>query len=202
MPSTRSHARAALWVIQTVLAALFLFAGGFKLASPMATLAAQAHLPGPFMRFIGVCEVAGALGLLLPGLFRVRVGLTALAAAGLAVIMSGATVLTAARMGPAPALFPLVVGVLTGITVAQMMDFFRRRLSLEGRPVRLKQVLGSLNSRPALICAFLALLEMVRLQAILLRQDRVFSDIVVKKNTMFDTVFAEGGGPAMRDDWK
>jgi segregation and condensation protein A len=88
------------------------------------------------------------------------------------------------------------------ITVAQMMDFFRRRLSLEGRPVRLKQVLGSLNSRPALICAFLALLEMVRLQAILLRQDRVFSDIVVKKNTMFDTVFAEGGGAAMRNDWK
>jgi segregation and condensation protein A len=88
------------------------------------------------------------------------------------------------------------------ITVAQMMDFFRRRLSLEGRPVRLKQVLGSLNSRPALICAFLALLEMVRLQAILLRQDRVFSDIVIKKNTMFDTVFAEGGASAVRDDWK
>ena len=88
------------------------------------------------------------------------------------------------------------------VTVAQMIDFFRRRLSLEERPVRLKQILGALKSRQALISAFLALLEMVRLQAILLRQDRVFSDIIVKKNTMFDTVFGEGGAAAMRDDWK
>jgi segregation and condensation protein A len=88
------------------------------------------------------------------------------------------------------------------VTVAQMMDFFRKRLTIESRPVRLKQVLGSLKSRPALICAFLALLEMVRLQAILLRQDRVFSDIIVKKNTRFDEMFAEGGAGAMRDDWK
>ena len=88
------------------------------------------------------------------------------------------------------------------VTVAQMIDFFRRRLSLEERPVRLKQVLSALKSRQALICAFLALLEMVRLQAILLRQDKVFSDIIVKKNTMFDTVFGEGGAAAMRDDWK
>jgi segregation and condensation protein A len=83
-----------------------------------------------------------------------------------------------------------------------MMDFFRRRLSLEDRPMRLKRVLSALNSRPALICAFLALLEMVRLQAVLLRQDKVFSDIIVKKNTMFDTVFGEGGAHAIRDDWK
>jgi segregation and condensation protein A len=88
------------------------------------------------------------------------------------------------------------------VTVAQMMDFFRKRLTIESRPVRLKQVLGSLKSRPALICAFLALLEMVRLQAILLRQDRVFSDIIVKKNERFDEVFAEGGVAAGRDDWK
>ncbi|HET7184139.1 MAG TPA: segregation/condensation protein A [Terriglobales bacterium] len=88
------------------------------------------------------------------------------------------------------------------VTVAHMMDFFRRRLSLESRPVRLKQVLGSLQSRQALICAFLALLEMVRLQAILLRQDKVFSDIIVKKNTMFDTVFGEAGAAAVRDDWR
>jgi segregation and condensation protein A len=88
------------------------------------------------------------------------------------------------------------------VTVAQMMDYFRRRLRIEERPLRLKQVLSALQSRPALICAFLALLEMVRLQAVLLRQDRVFSDIIVKKNTMFDAVFAEGGAGAMRDDWK
>jgi segregation and condensation protein A len=88
------------------------------------------------------------------------------------------------------------------VTIAQMMDYFRRRLTIEERPLRLKQVLSALQSRQALICAFLALLEMVRLQAVLLRQDRVFSDIIVKKNTMFDTVFAEGGAAAMRDDWK
>ena len=88
------------------------------------------------------------------------------------------------------------------VTVAQMMDFFRQRLSLEDRPVRLKQVLSAMKSRQVLICAFLALLEMVRLQAILLRQDKVFSDIIVKKNTMFDTVFAESGAAAVRDDWK
>ncbi|MBZ5630355.1 MAG: segregation/condensation protein A [Acidobacteriia bacterium] len=88
------------------------------------------------------------------------------------------------------------------VTVAQMMDFFRRRLMIEDRPMRLKRVLSALQSRPALICAFLALLEMVRLQAILLRQDRVFSDIIVKKNTMFDTVFGEGGAAGVRDDWK
>ncbi|MBZ5566459.1 MAG: segregation/condensation protein A [Acidobacteriia bacterium] len=88
------------------------------------------------------------------------------------------------------------------VTVAQMMDFFRQRLMIEDRPMRLKRVLSALQSRPALICAFLALLEMVRLQAILLRQDKVFSDIIVKKNTMFDAVFGEGGAAAMRDDWK
>ena len=88
------------------------------------------------------------------------------------------------------------------VTVAQMIDFFRRRLSLEERPVRLKQLLGALKSRPALISAFLALLELVRLQAVLLRQDKVFSDIILKKNTMFDTVFGEGGEHAVRDDWK
>jgi segregation and condensation protein A len=88
------------------------------------------------------------------------------------------------------------------VTVAQMMDFFRKRLSLADRPVRLKQVLSAMKSRQVLICAFLALLEMVRLQAILLRQDKVFSDIIVKKNTMFDIVFAEGGAATMRDDWK
>jgi segregation and condensation protein A len=88
------------------------------------------------------------------------------------------------------------------VTVSQMIEYFRRRLSLEDRPLRLKQALLSLSSRQSLICAFLALLEMVRLQAVLLRQDRVFSDIIVKKNTLFDAVFAEGGALAARDDWK
>ncbi|MGH9670933.1 MAG: segregation and condensation protein A [Terriglobales bacterium] len=86
------------------------------------------------------------------------------------------------------------------VTVGQMIDYIRRRLLLEDRPLRLKQLLGSMHSHNGLICAFLALLELVRLQAILLRQDRIFSDIIIKKHTMFDAVLSEGSGA--RDDWK
>jgi hypothetical protein len=60
-----------------------------------------------------VCELLGALGLILPGLLRIRPGLTTLAAAGLVIIMVGATVLTFVADGVAPALFPLVVGLLS-----------------------------------------------------------------------------------------
>ena len=89
----------ALWIIQVLLALLFLFAGGTKLVLPIETLTSmgspnQIHLPGLFIRFIGVCEVVGALGLILPGLLRRRPGLTPLAAAGLVIIMIGATVVT------------------------------------------------------------------------------------------------------------
>jgi segregation and condensation protein A len=87
------------------------------------------------------------------------------------------------------------------VTVAQMIDYLRRRLMMEERPVRLKQILQHTNSRRALVCAFLALLELVRLQAIILRQDRIFGDILLKKHAMFDTVFGESG-TAIRDDWK
>src|SRR5947207_9288141 len=87
------------------------------------------------------------------------------------------------------------------VTVGQMIDYVRRRLLLEDRPVRLKQMLQHMHSRNALVCTFLALLELVRLQAILLRQDRVFADIVVKKHAMFDTVFNEGAA-VVRDDWR
>ncbi len=87
------------------------------------------------------------------------------------------------------------------VTVTQMIDYFRRRLLLEDHPVRLKQLLRSIHSRQALICALLALLELVRLQAILLRQERVFGEILIKKHPMFDSVFTEGGA-GVRDDWK
>jgi len=86
------------------------------------------------------------------------------------------------------------------VTVGQMIDYVRRRLLLEERPLRLKQMLGSMQSRKTLICAFLALLELVRLQAILLRQDRIFGDIIIKKHTMFDSVL--GDDSPVRDDWK
>ena len=86
------------------------------------------------------------------------------------------------------------------VTVAQMIEFVRRRLALEDRPVRLKQLLRSVRSRSALICAFLAILELVRLQAVLARQDNVFGEIVLKKHTNFDALMAEGA--AAKDDWR
>ena len=104
----------ALWIIQGLLAALFLFGGGVKLVLPLEKLTEPmpVPLPGLFLRFIGVCEVLGGLGLLLPGLLRIRPGLTPLAAAGLVIIMIGATVITLAGGDVAPALIPLAVGLL------------------------------------------------------------------------------------------
>ncbi len=87
------------------------------------------------------------------------------------------------------------------VTVSQMIEYFRRRLLLEDRPIRLKQLLPHSCSQNTLVCAFLAMLELVRLQAILLRQERVYGDIFIKKHTMFDAVFSEGEA-AVRDDWR
>jgi uncharacterized membrane protein YphA (DoxX/SURF4 family) len=103
----------ALWIVQGLLALLFLFAGGIKLVTPVEELMAQMPLPLPglFIRFIGVVELLGALGLILPGVLHIRPWLTPLAAAGLVVIMIGATVYTLAAGDVAPALFPLVVGL-------------------------------------------------------------------------------------------
>jgi len=86
------------------------------------------------------------------------------------------------------------------VTVSQMIDYVRRRLSLEDRPVRLKQLLRSMHSRSALVCAFLAILELIRLQAVLARQDNVFGEIVLKKYTNFDALMAEN--PPVKDDWR
>jgi hypothetical protein len=102
----------ALWSVQGLLALLFLFAGGMKLVLPLEALTAQMPLPGLFVRFIGVAEVLGAIGLILPGLLRRQPGLTPLAAAGLVLIMIGATVLTLAGGDVASALMPLAVGLL------------------------------------------------------------------------------------------
>jgi segregation and condensation protein A len=86
------------------------------------------------------------------------------------------------------------------VTVTQMIDYFRRRLNIEERPVRLKSLLRALQTRNALVCAFLALLEMVRLQAIMLRQESVFGEIVIKKSANFEQVMTEQA--EVRDDWK
>jgi segregation and condensation protein A len=85
------------------------------------------------------------------------------------------------------------------VTVGQMIDYVRRRLALEDKPIRLKQLLRTLRSRSALVCTFLALLEMIRLQAVLARQDQVFGEIVIKKHTGFDSLMTDA--PAVKDDW-
>ena len=103
----------ALWIVQGLLALIFLFAGGMKLVLPLEKLTGPIPLPGLFMRFIGVAEVLGAIGLILPGLLRIRPGLTPLAAAGLVIIMIGATVLTLAGGDGAMAMISLVVGLLS-----------------------------------------------------------------------------------------
>ena len=86
------------------------------------------------------------------------------------------------------------------VTVGQMIDFMRRRLMMEDRPVALRRLLANTKSEKALIAMFLALLELVRLQAILLRQDRNFSEIFVKKHDEFEKVLNEHMSQ-MRDDW-
>jgi uncharacterized membrane protein YphA (DoxX/SURF4 family) len=118
----------ALWIGQGLLAVVFLWAGGIKLVLPIEEMTKQMPLPGLFLRFIALCEVLGALGLILPWLLRIRPGLTPLAAAGLVIIMIGATVVTLMTGDIAMTLIPLVVGIL-----AAFVAYGRWRLS---RPVQ------------------------------------------------------------------
>jgi uncharacterized membrane protein YphA (DoxX/SURF4 family) len=101
-----------LWILQGLLALLFLFAGSMKFVMTVEEMTKQMWLPGWFLHFIGVCEVLGGLGLILPWLTHIRPRLTPLAATGLAMIMVGATVITLMIMDIASALIPLVVGIL------------------------------------------------------------------------------------------
>ena len=119
----------ALWIVQGLLAALFVFAGGMKLVLPIEKMQDPVALPGLFLRFIGVCELLGGIGLILPSLLRIRPGLTPLAAAGLIVIMIGAVVISVIYMGVASALIPLLVGIL-----AAFIAYGRSRLA----PIRPK----------------------------------------------------------------
>jgi hypothetical protein len=113
-----------LWIVQALLAALFLFAGGMKLAMPAAALASQSPFPVEFLRFIGAAEVLGAIGLIVPAATRIRPTLTPLAAAGLTIIMIGAVVTTIIVGPPAPAVVPFVVGAL-----AAFVAYGRNRLA-------------------------------------------------------------------------
>jgi hypothetical protein len=122
---------ATLWTIQSLLAVIFLFSGGMKLLAPADMMEAQSPLPLLLVRFIGACEVAGALGMLLPGLLRIRPSLTPLAAIGLVVLMIGATVLTPIMISADPVmmLIPAIVG-----TMAAFVAYARVRLApLGGR---------------------------------------------------------------------
>lgn len=128
-PSTKMNL--LLWSVQGLLALVFFFAGATKLVLPIEEMTKEIELPGLFLRFIGVCEVVGALGLILPGLLRIRLGLTPLAALGLVAIMIGATGLTLAVGGGVTALFPLTVGLL-----AAFVAYGRRHRLASRRPLR------------------------------------------------------------------
>lgn len=115
MPTTRKGANIALWIIQWLVAAIFLYAGGFKLAMPMAALAKASPLPALFLKFVSICEITGAFGLILPGLFRIRRDLTPVAAACLVVIMMGAVTVTLLTLTIQMAILPFVVGILAAL---------------------------------------------------------------------------------------
>ena len=100
----------ALWVLQVLLAAMFVLAGVVKLITPVEQMQDPVALPGWLLRFVGLSEVAGAAGLLLPGLLRTQTYLTPLAAAGLALVTAGATVITLWGGMGAVALFPFEIG--------------------------------------------------------------------------------------------
>ncbi len=114
----------ALWIVQGLLAALFLFAGVMKLVVSLDAMQGPVPLPGAFLRFIGVAETLGGLGLLLPGLLGIAPWLTPLAALGLVVIMAGATAVTLAGGDLLTSLIPLLVGV-----AAAFVAYGRRRLA-------------------------------------------------------------------------
>jgi|SRR5215471_1701016 len=107
-----------LWIAQGLLSVMFLFAGGSKLAMTAAQMAEQAKAVGglqppiAFVRFIGACELLGAIGVVVPWLTGIRPGLTALAAAGLVIIMLGATVVNLTTTVPALAILTVILGLL------------------------------------------------------------------------------------------
>jgi len=107
-----------LWTLQILLAALYLFAGGFKLVAAADQMRAATTDPIPsanmvlFLRMIGGFEVLGAAGLILPGLTGIKRHLTSIAAGCLAFIMAGAIVVSIIQMGVSAAIMPLVAGLL------------------------------------------------------------------------------------------
>ena len=111
--------RIGLWVVQVLLALLFGFSGATKLALPYAELLKQGawveHVPEGLVKFIGVAEISGALGLILPAATRIKPILTPLAAAGFVVIMVLASALHLS-IGERP-IAQMVIGGLAGFVV-------------------------------------------------------------------------------------
>jgi hypothetical protein len=118
-----------LWVLQALLAMLFMFAGVMKFIIPVAEMTKQIALPGWFLHFIGGAEILGAIALILPGILRIRTGLTPLAAAGLVVIMIGATAVNLKTGQSAAALITVVLGLLL-VFVAYNRQRMARRTQL------------------------------------------------------------------------
>lgn len=119
-----------LWTAQTLLALLFLFAGIMKFVMSPEQMQGPVTFSLGFIRFIGVAETLGAIGLILPGLTRIRTELTGLAAAGLVIIMIGAATTTAAAMGATAAIFPFVVGLVAFAVAYGRWEIALRRQSV------------------------------------------------------------------------
>lgn len=109
-PSRALHI--SLWVAQALLGLAFLMIGGMKMTAQAAEMAAQAGISPPLLRFIGISELAGGLGVILPAATRVRPGLTPLAALGLLVIMVLAMALHLSRAEYPHLPPPIILGVL------------------------------------------------------------------------------------------
>ena len=76
------------------------------------------------------------------------------------------------------------------VTIAQMMERLRQRLLAAEDSISLVEFFDSCETRNAMIVALLAVLEMVRMQAVVLAQDALFTDILLRKHKMFDAVFS------------
>jgi hypothetical protein len=126
----------ALWAVQVALALLFVFAGGVKFVMSAEDLTKNTALSATFLRFIGVCEVLGAIGLVLPGALRFGRVLTPLAAIGLVIIMVGATVVTTVEMGVADAIFPFAVGLFLALVLYSRRTWLSSALMPQTRRTR------------------------------------------------------------------
>lgn len=124
------RANVTLWIVQGLLACLFLFTGAVKLFAPLKMLQGPVAFPGWFYRFLGFAELCGALGLILPGALRIQRALTPIAAAGLLLIVTGATVVTLETgLGAALAVLPFVTAILTATVAYGRRDWLSQRES-------------------------------------------------------------------------